>query len=40
MQVDVTKWAYNIGMLWAMNFTFQVLTYVNLSLRMRFVTNG
>lgn len=37
-QVDITKWQYNILMLWVMNFSFQVLTYINLSLRLRFAT--
>jgi hypothetical protein len=36
--VDITKWQYNILMLWVMNFSFQVLTYFNLSLRLRFAT--
>lgn len=33
---DDMKW--NIAMLWIMNFGFQILTYINLSLRLRFAT--
>jgi len=29
---------WDIAMLWIMNFGFQILTYVNLSLRLRFAS--
>ena len=38
VQLNPDDMAWDIGMLWIMNFGFQILTYINLSLRLRFAT--
>lgn len=40
MQLNPDDMAWDIAMLWIMNFGFQVLTYINLSLRLRFASGN
>ncbi|TFJ86806.1 hypothetical protein NSK_001894 [Nannochloropsis salina CCMP1776] len=38
VELNPDTMGWDIGMLWIMNFGFQILTYINLSLRLRFAT--
>lgn len=40
VQLNPDDMAWDIAMLWIMNFGFQILTYINLSLRLRFASGN